>query len=151
MKTIVRSIDSVSLFLFSDDRDVRIKGRGTTVSKDGVVELSIPKLTSSNATLINVVEDKPDYYGHKFKHNGFTWSDNPDYVGTNNIFFAIDESVTTINVGDSNAFTASGTVEIDDEKITYTGVDGANLTGCTRGANSTSAASHSVDTTVIQI
>jgi len=151
MKTIVRSIDSVSLFLFPDDRDIRIKGRGTTVSKDGVVELSIPKLTSDNATLINVVDDKPDYFGHKFKHNGFTWSNNPDYVGVNELFYKIDESVTTINVGDANAFTSSGTVQIDDEKITYTGIDGTDLTGCTRGAASTSAASHSVNATVKQV
>ena len=42
-------------------------------------------------------------------------------------------------------------LQIGDEKITYTGVDGTNLTGCTRGAASTSAASHSSGDTVQQI
>ena len=63
----------------------------------------------------------------------------------------INDSVTTIPVVSSNPFTASGTVQIGDEKITYTGVDGTNLTGCTRGTASTSAASHSIMANVIQI
>lgn len=43
------------------------------------------------------------------------------------------------------ALPASGTVFIDNEQITYTGNDGANLTGCTRGANGTTAAAHADD------
>ncbi|WP_435924806.1 hypothetical protein [Paenibacillus sp. DYY-L-2] len=38
---------------------------------------------------------------------------------------------------------SSGTIQIDNEQITYTGNDGANLTGCTRGANGTTAAAAS--------
>jgi len=37
------------------------------------------------------------------------------------------------------------------EKITYTGVSGTSLTGCTRGASSTTAASHSNDSLVTQV
>ena len=59
--------------------------------------------------------------------------------------------MTTIPVAISNPFTTSGTVQINDEKITYTGVDGTNLTGCTRGAASTSAASHASNDNVTQI
>jgi hypothetical protein len=59
--------------------------------------------------------------------------------------------VTTIPVVNTNPFTTSGTVQIGDEKITYTGVDGTNLTGCTRGAASTDAASHTSNDLVEQI
>lgn len=55
---------------------------------------------------------------------------------------AIDSSVTTIPVINARAYPVSGTVLIDSEYITYTGVIGNNLTGCTRGALGTTAASH---------
>ena len=38
-----------------------------------------------------------------------------------------------------------GTILIETEQITYTGISGSNLTGCTRGANGTSAASHLIN------
>ena len=55
----------------------------------------------------------------------------------------INDSVTTITLTSSSGFSASGTVRIGDELITYTGISSNDLTGCTRGTNSTSAASHS--------
>ena len=64
---------------------------------------------------------------------------------------SVTVSVTTIPVHNTNPFTTSGTVQIDDEKITYTGVSGTSLTGCTRGASSTTAASHSNDSLVTQV
>tara|TARA_B100000519_G_scaffold45884_1_gene36664 strand:+ start:129 stop:782 length:654 start_codon:yes stop_codon:yes gene_type:complete len=62
---------------------------------------------------------------------------------------AHNNSVTTIAVNDASSMPTAGTIEIQTtdestyEAISYTGKDGNNLTGCTRGANSTSAASHS--------
>lgn len=54
----------------------------------------------------------------------------------------IDAVVTTIPLTDASAFPASGDVVINSEVISYTGKSGNNLTGATRGANSTTAASH---------
>ena len=48
----------------------------------------------------------------------------------------------------ASSFPSSGTVQIDQELITYTGVSGNDLTGLTRGANGTTAASHSSGDTV---
>lgn len=51
------------------------------------------------------------------------------------------------------AFPGTGTVLIDGEQITYTGLDTANkkLTGCSRGRNGTSAAAHQKGTPVCQV
>ena len=54
----------------------------------------------------------------------------------------INNSVTTITLTSSTGFSSAGTVRIGDELITYTGKSSNDLTGCTRGTNSTTAASH---------
>ena len=45
---------------------------------------------------------------------------------------------------------ASGTLYIENEQVTYTGTSSTTFTGCTRGANSTTAAAHSDDVQVAQ-
>lgn len=62
---------------------------------------------------------------------------------------AHDSSVTTITVDavPTGAPTA-GAVYVDNECITYTGKTATTITGCTRGAQDTTAASHSDDATV---
>tara|TARA_B100000029_G_scaffold75947_1_gene67702 strand:+ start:955 stop:2976 length:2022 start_codon:yes stop_codon:yes gene_type:complete len=55
----------------------------------------------------------------------------------------INDSVTTITVDSTEDFPSAGTINIGSEKITYTGVTSTTFTGCGRGADSTSAASHS--------
>lgn len=55
---------------------------------------------------------------------------------------AINNSVTTITVLDTSGFPTSGELVIETERITYTGKTGTTFTGCTRGVNGTSAASH---------
>ncbi len=55
---------------------------------------------------------------------------------------AINNSVTTITVGGTAGFSATGTIQIDNEDITYTGTTGTTFTGCVRGAHGTTAASH---------
>lgn len=87
------------------------------------------------------------YYGTM---NRTAWLDSPlrDYpmaaYSVQNSFLsaAITSADTTLTLVNGNAYPASGTVTIDSEDITYTGVTGNSLTGCTRGANSTTAASH---------
>ena len=56
---------------------------------------------------------------------------------------AVNDSVTTLTVDSTADFPTSGTVTIGTEDISYTGKTDTTFTGCTRGANSTSAASHS--------
>ena len=67
----------------------------------------------------------------------------------------INNSVTTIPVAALDNFPTSGTIKIGTEEITYTGKSAAsgagNLTGGGRGANSTSAASHSSGAAVILV
>lgn len=57
---------------------------------------------------------------------------------------AINDTVTTIPVEHVNEFLTAGTIQIDDEQITYSGVDTTNqtFTGATRGANGSSNVSH---------
>jgi hypothetical protein len=151
MQTIVRKDTNVSLYYLVDSKTVNIDSDQTTISDGGTPELIIADCDSSNAVLHQSVDTKSDWWGWKYKHDGSSWSANSDYKGSNNLTSDINDSVTTIPVGNSNPFTASGTVQIGDEKITYTGVDGTNLTGCTRGAASTSAASHTSGSSVTQI
>lgn len=49
---------------------------------------------------------------------------------------------TSIDVDDASGLPLSGTIQIEDEDITYTGKSGNTLTGCTRGANGTTAKAH---------
>jgi len=48
----------------------------------------------------------------------------------------------TITVKSTTGFSSSGTIQIDSEQFTYTGVTSTTFTGVTRAANSTSAAAH---------
>jgi hypothetical protein len=54
----------------------------------------------------------------------------------------INNSVTTITVGSTANFSASGIILIDDELITYTSKNATQFLGCTRGALGTIAVSH---------
>jgi len=52
----------------------------------------------------------------------------------------------TITVKSTTGFSSSGTLQIDSEQFTYTGVTSTTFTGVTRAVNSTSAAAHSPST-----
>ena len=54
----------------------------------------------------------------------------------------------TITVDSTSGFSSSGTLQINSEIFTYTGVTSTTFTGVTRAASSTSAAAHSVDDAV---
>jgi hypothetical protein len=151
MQTIVRNETNISLYYLTDSKTVDITSTETTISEGGTPEFIIADCNSSNATLHTDVDEQATWWGWKYKHDGSSWSANTDYVGINILSSSVNDSVTTIPVGNTNPFTASGTVQINDEKITYTGVDGTNLTGCTRGTASTDAASHISGDTVTQI
>ena len=103
-----------------------------------------------------------DNYAMGFETNAITWlnintdgipqitgglSANFDTAGVASTLSAgIDASVTTIPLTSTTGFPATGTVGFVSpatEQITYTGIAGNTLTGATRGANSTTAATHS--------
>ena len=60
----------------------------------------------------------------------------------------INNSVTTVVVTSTTGFSATGTILIDSELITYTAITATTFTGCTRGTNGTTAASHTTGATV---
>ena len=63
----------------------------------------------------------------------------------------ISNSATTVTVASGTDFTSSGKIKIDGEIITYTGKSTNDLTGCTRGTESTTAAAHTSGATVKQV
>ena len=60
----------------------------------------------------------------------------------------IDDTVTTVTVDSTTNFEDAGTITVGTENISYTGKTPTTFTGCTRGADSTTAASHVDDSTV---
>ena len=54
-----------------------------------------------------------------------------------------------ITLLDGTSYPANGTITIDSEQITYTGIFGSSLLNCSRGANNTVATSHTIYTPVI--
>jgi len=87
------------------------------------------------------------YYGNINRSfwSGHTQRNNPiaafsvqeSYLST-----AINSSVTTIALDNASTYPESGIVQIDSEKISYAAKSGNTLTGCVRGVESTTAASH---------
>jgi len=67
---------------------------------------------------------------------------------TSTLSSGINTSVTSLTMASSSSFPSSGTVIIGTELITYTGNSGGTLSGLTRGALGTTAASHSSGATV---
>ena len=65
--------------------------------------------------------------------------------GSGNVL--LNDVSTTINVTSTTGFAASGTILIDSEVITYSGVTATSFTGCTRGTSQSMAANHSLDPT----
>jgi hypothetical protein len=61
---------------------------------------------------------------------------------SNQLNGAIDNSQTTITVDSTAEFPTSGRLDIDTELITYTGKTATDFTGCVRGVNGTTAATH---------
>ena len=76
------------------------------------------------------------------------WSGFKSGQFTSTLSSSINTSVTSLSMASSTSFPSSGTVLIDNELISYTGNSGGTLSGLTRGASGTTAASHSSGATV---
>jgi hypothetical protein len=80
-----------------------------------------------------------------------TWGGYAAGAATTTLNEDLDTSETAIDVVSAAGLTASGTIVIDMESITYSGVSTNTLTGCVRGANGTTAATHLTGATVTQV
>jgi len=71
------------------------------------------------------------------------WGGTIDSAAATTVNEALDASETTITLTSATAFPTAGTILVDSELITYTGKSTNDLTGCTRGALGSTAATHS--------
>ena len=77
-----------------------------------------------------------------------SWGGQAQGQFTSTLSSGINASVTSLTMASSSSFPSSGTVIVGSELITYTGNSGGTLSGLTRGANGTTAATHSSGATV---
>ena len=78
------------------------------------------------------------------------YANNEDDVVATTLNGSHSNSVATLTLTSTTGLDSTGTVHIGSEQVTYTGVLGNDITGCTRGANSTTAATHADDVAVTQ-
>ena len=69
---------------------------------------------------------------------------------TTTLSAGINATVTTIGLASVANLASSGIVKINDEEITYSAISSLNLTGCVRGVNGSTAATHSTSDAVLQ-
>jgi hypothetical protein len=94
-----------------------------------------------------------DIYSLNVGWGAGTWGGVVFGTATNQLNGAINNSVTTITVDDTTAFSAAGNILIDSENISYTSKNSTQFLGCTRGLSGTgsgAAASHADNATVVQ-
>jgi len=129
----------------------------TTTLVPGTVRYSLPTSTKTvDYNTFRLVKDSDlgnsGYRLPELNYNEYinAVSDQEDEIVTNNLNGSLNDSATTITVDSTTGFDSSGTIYIENEQVTYTGTSSTTFTGCTRGANSTTAAAHSDDVQVAQ-
>ena len=145
---------------FINQREFNYPFNNTTSTKTltpGTVRYSLPSSTKTvDYNTFRLVKDSDinsiggrlaimDY--NEYVNNYITQEDE---ITTNNLNGSLNDSATTITVDSTTGFDSTGTIYIENEQVTYTGTSSTTFTGCTRGANSTTAASHSDDVQVAQ-
>lgn len=78
---------------------------------------------------------------NEYINNDFATKED-DIVSTT-LSSSLTDSETTVSLTSSTGFSSTGKVYVGAEQISYTAISGNDLTGCTRGDNSTTAAAHS--------
>ena len=124
----------------------------------GVARYSLPTSTKSvdyNTARIKKDDDLNSAGNNlvSLNYNEYIDKDYPneeDQIKSTTLNGSHSSSVTTLTLTSTTGFSASGKVYIGCEQVTYTAVSGNDITGCTRGANSTTAALHADGTTVTQ-
>jgi len=124
----------------------------------GVARYSLPTSTKSvdyNTARIKKDDDLNSAGNNlvSLNYNEYIDKDYPneeDQIKSTTLNGSHSSSVTTLTLTSTTGFAASGKVYIGGEQVTYTAVSGNDITGCTRGANSTTAALQADGTTVTQ-
>ena len=124
----------------------------------GVARYSLPTSTKSvdyNTARIKKDDDLNSAGNNlvSLNYNEYIDKDYPneeDQIKSTTLNGSHSSSVATLTLTSTTGFAASGKVYIGGEQVTYTAVSGNDITGCTRGANSTTAAIHADGTTVTQ-
>ena len=112
-----------------------------------IVKRTINGVTRRYVEYINQFDfDQTDNTNFNFLDSQLSYSGATTTLNT-----TVNTSVTSIILTSATSFTTTGTVKIDNELITYTGISTNTLTGCTRGTNSTTAATHTAGATVSQV
>ena len=124
----------------------------------GVVKYSLPSNTK-HIDYATARIRKSETFGNAARH--LLYLDYKEYIDlfikqeddtvTTTLRSGIDDDDTTIPVTSASSFDSTGTIIINSENITYTGTTSTTFTGATRGAESTTAASHDSGDTVAQI
>lgn len=78
------------------------------------------------------------------------YANQEDEINSTTLNGSHSSTVTTLTLTSTTGFDASGTIYLGGEQVTYSAISGNDLTGCTRGANSTTAATHADDVFVAQ-
>lgn len=109
----------------------------TLVYKNGVATGATSFLTILNALLTNAFSSTDP------RGLGWTRVFNSDSGHSTTLSGGINSSVATINVAATTGFQVPGTILINSEQISYSGTTPTSFTGCLRGINGTTAATHS--------
>ena len=131
---IVESIASISGTLDEDELWIIVKRTINGSTKRYIECFSDFDFDETNSTDFKFLDSFLTYSGPSTTLNG-----------------TISSSATSIVLTDASSFTATGTILIDNERISYSGKSTNTLTGCTRGFNSTAAATHTTGATVKQV
>ena len=107
--------------------------------------------TTGSATLTYQITTGLETYTTATGWGSGTWGGSVSGTATTTLNEDLDTSETSIDVVSAAGLTSAGTVLIDTESITYSGISTNTLTGCTRGANGTTAATHLTGATVTQV
>ena len=123
----------------------------------GVVRYSIPTTAKTvDYNTFRIVKDQANgIVGgrlRKLDYNEYLnlYSDKEDDIVSTTLNGSHSAGVTTLTLTSTTGLDATGKVHIGSEIVTYTGILGNDITGCTRGAESTTAATHADGTTVTQ-
>ena len=130
----------------------------TEVLTAGVVRYSVPATTKTvDYNTFRVIKDSDlGVTGGRLKilnYNDYinNFITQEDEINSTTTSTTHTDSVTTITVTSTSGFDATGTLFIGNEQITYTAIGSSTtFTGCTRGANSTTAATIASGITVTQ-
>jgi hypothetical protein len=107
--------------------------------------------TAGTATLTYQINTGLDIYTYATGWGAGTWGGVVTGSQTTTLNTTVNSSATSIVLTSATGFSSTGTIVIDSESITYSGISTNTLTGCTRGANGSTAAAHTAGATVTQV